>query len=106
LIVESIYVAFASSILRSMLLVAGGWLVSRGLVDDNGLMREVASGLSLIVVTQVWSFWRIHKRELYQRWLVLLGLRERMAADTGRQALQADYVVAMAKSRTKDGLQP
>jgi len=70
---ESIYAAFAVSLLRSMLLVAGGWLVSRGLVDD-GLMREVAAGLALIVVTQVWGFWRIHRRAVYQRALVLFGI--------------------------------
>jgi hypothetical protein len=102
---ESIYKAFAVSVLRTALKVAGGALVARGLVDD-GLMQEVMAGLAVIIVTQAWDFWRIHKRALFQRWLVLLGLRERMAADTGRQALQADYVVAMAKSRTKDGLQP
>jgi hypothetical protein len=72
---ESIYQAFLFSVLRAALLVAGGWLVSRGLVDDS-LMREVAAGLALIIVTQAWSFVRIYKRQLYQRWLVLLGLRE------------------------------
>ena len=40
---ESVYVAFAASIVRSMLLVAGGWFVSRGLVED-GLMREASAG--------------------------------------------------------------
>ncbi len=72
---ESIYQAFAFSVLRSMLLVAGGWLVSRGLVEED-MVREVAAGLALIIVTQAWSFVRIYKRQLYQRWLVLLGLRE------------------------------
>jgi hypothetical protein len=102
---ENFYKAAAVSVLRNGLKVAGGALVARGLVDD-GLMQEVVAGLALVIVTQAWDFWRIHKREIYQRWLVLLGLRERMAADTGRQALQADYVVAMAKSRTQDGIKP
>ena len=89
---ESIYVAFAVSILRSMLLVAGGWLVSRGLVDD-GLMREVVAGFAVIVVTQAWGFWRIHQRRLYEKWLLWLGLDtpppadiETAAADVRRDA--------------------
>lgn len=88
---ESIYVAFFASVLRSLLLVAGGWLVSRGLVDD-GLMREVAAGLALIVVTQAWGFWRIHKRTLYQKWLLVIGLDsppDRDPRDVDREAQDA-----------------
>jgi hypothetical protein len=70
---ESIYQAFVVSVLRSLLLVAGGWLVSRGLVED-GLMREVAAGAALIVVTQVWACWRIHRRAVYMRALLLFGI--------------------------------
>jgi hypothetical protein len=77
---ESVYQAFLVSVLRSMLLVAGGWLVSRGLVDD-GLMREVAAGLALIVVSQVWAFVRIHRRVLYQRALLLLGIEAAPGTD-------------------------
>jgi len=95
---ETVYVAFFVSILRSMLLVAGGWLVSRGLVDD-GLMREVAAGLALILVTQVWAFVRIHRRVLYQRWLVLVGL-------DGDAYTPPAIVEAEAKSRVKDGWVP
>lgn len=95
---ESIYVAFAASILRSALMVAGGWLVSRGAVDD-GLMREVVSGLALIVVTQAWGFWRIHRRALYQRWMVLVGL------ESDRYTSPA-VVVAEAKARVRDGWVP
>ncbi len=95
---ESIYVAFLTSVLRSMLLVAGGWLVSRGLVDD-GLMREVMGGLAIIVVTQVWGFVRIHRRVLYQRWLTVIGLRNVPSTPT--------YLVQdMARANTKAGLQP
>jgi hypothetical protein len=81
-----------------MLLVAGGWLVSRGLVDD-GLMKEVAAGLALIVVTQVWSFIRIYRRQLYQRWLVLLGLRE-------TPATPVTDIEAEARQRVKHGWVP
>ncbi len=95
---ESIYMAFLTSILRAMFLVGGGWLVSRGLVED-GLMREVAAGLALIVVTQAWSFWRIHKRTLVHRWAVIIGLE----ADP---TTPPELVVAEAKARVRDGWMP
>ncbi len=90
--------AFAVSVLRSLLLVAGGWLVSRGLVDDAA-MREVAAGLALIVVTQVWAFVRIHRRALYQRWLVALGLDS--PADTDPATIDQ-----AAREAVRKGLQP
>lgn len=102
---ERIYVAFAASVVRGMLLVAGGWLVSRGLVED-GLMKEVAAGLALIFVTQAWSFWRIHQQDIYQRWLVLLGLREPTPLSLMAQDEQATQVERAAKSRTKEGWIP
>jgi hypothetical protein len=95
---ESIYAAFAVSILRSLFLVAGGWLVSRGLVDD-GLAREVAAGLALIVVTQVWGFMRIHRRRLVERWLVAIGLDCPPDTDPA-------VVVASANDAAKRGLLP
>jgi len=95
---DSMYQAFAISILRSLLLVAGGWLVSRGLVDTT-LMREVATGLALIVVTQVWGFVRIYHRVLYQRWLVLLGLQE-------TPATPPEAVIAEARQRVREGWRP
>lgn len=95
---ESIYQAFLVSVLRSLLMVAGGWLVSRGLAED-ALMREVAAGLALIVVTQVWGFARIYRRQLYQRWLVLLGLRE-------TPATPVTDVEAEARQRVKAGWVP
>lgn len=98
---ESIYVAFAVSVLRSLLLVAGGWLVSRGLVDD-GLATEVASGLAVILVTQVWGFWRAHQRELFQRWLIALGLE----AESTTDPKVAREVVQLAKDMTREGIQP
>lgn len=95
---ESIYQAFLVSVLRSLLLVAGGWLVSRGLVED-GLMREVAAGLALIVVTQAWAFWRIHRRGLYQRWLVALGLDSPPDSDPSE-------IDRAAQEAVRKGLQP
>lgn len=95
---ESIYMAFAASVLRALLLVAGGWLVSRGVVDD-ALMREVAAGLALIVVTQAWAFVRIHRRVLYQRWLVALGLDSPADSDPAE-------IDAQARDAAKRGLQP
>lgn len=87
---ESIYFAFAVSILRTSLTVAGAWLVSRGLVDD-GLMREVMAGLAVLVVTQAWAFYRIHRRRLYEQWLLLLGLQEEPTKDPAvAEAIKAD----------------
>jgi hypothetical protein len=99
---ESIYVAFAVSILRSLLLVAGGWLTSRGLVED-GLMREVMAGLALIVVTQCWGFWRIYRRTLYQKWLLWLGLDTPPPEDI---EAAAETVRKDAQYFTKQGLLP
>jgi hypothetical protein len=98
---ESIYMAFLVSVLRSMLLVAGGWLVSRGLVED-GLAREVASGLAVIVVAQVWAFVRIHRRRLYERWLVILGLDAEPTSDPEVAAA----ITQEAKVRVKAGWVP
>jgi hypothetical protein len=95
---DSIYQAFAVSVLRTGLKVAGGALVARGLVDD-GLMQEVAAGLAIVIVTQAWDFWRIHKRELHQRWLVVLGLR-------ASPYVQPSTIVEAAKERTRAGIQP
>jgi hypothetical protein len=99
---ESIYVAFGVSVVRSLLLVAGTWLVSRGLVDD-GLAREVAAGLAVIVVTQAWSFWRIHRQRLYEKWLLWLGLDTPPPADieTAAKDVQRD-----ARYFTSKGMQP
>jgi hypothetical protein len=98
---ESIYVAFAVSILRSLLLVAGGWLTSRGLVED-GLMREVMAGFALIVVTQVWGFVRIYRRTLYQKWLLWLGLQEPPSDDPAVVA----SIKADATFYTRQGMLP
>lgn len=95
---ESIYVAFAVSVLRSALMIGGGWLVSRGMADDT-LMREVAAGLAVIIVTQAWAFWRLHKRMLYERWLALVGIE----AD---QTTAPEVVRAEARARARDGWVP
>lgn len=98
---ESIYVAFAVSVIRTALTFAGAWLVQRGMVED-GLMREVAAGLALVAVTQVWGFWRAHQRALYQRWLLWLGMQEPSTADPDVMAA----VKADAKFFTQEGLSP
>ncbi len=95
---ESVYVAFAASIVRSMLLVAGGWFVSRGLVED-GLMREAVGGLAVITVTQSWAFWRLHRRLIYQKWLVLIGLES-------EPTTPPEVVKAEAAARVRDGWVP
>lgn len=95
---ESIYQAFLISILRTLLVMAGTWLVQRGLVE-TALMQEVAAGLALLIVTQLWAFYRLHQRALYQRWLVLLGLRETTATPP-------EAVIAEAKQRVRDGWVP
>jgi len=95
---ESVFAAFFASIVRSMLLVGGGWLVGRGLVDD-ALMREASAGAAVIVVTQAWAFWRVHRRLLYQRWLVLIGLESPPHTPVG-------LVTAEAQARVRDGWVP
>jgi hypothetical protein len=99
---ESIYLAFAVSIVRSALLVAGGWLVSRGLTDD-AMMREVAAGLALIVVTQAWVFWRISRRRLYEKWILWLGLDTPPPDDI---AQAAEDVRRDARYFTQQGMEP
>ncbi len=93
---ESIYQAFLVSIVRSLLLVAGGWLVSRGLAEAD-LMREVAAGLAIIIVTQAWAFVRIHRQVLYQKWLLTIGLDS--PADTDPSTVRE-----AARSATRRGL--
>jgi ABC-type nickel/cobalt efflux system permease component RcnA len=91
------YRAFAISILRTMLKVAGGALVARGLVED-GLMQDVAAGAAIVIVTAMWDFWRIYRRQIYQNALVFLGLQEQMAeTDEGKRA-QAERIFEEAKS--------
>lgn len=96
---ESIYQAFLISILRTLLVMAGTWLVQRGLVETS-LMQEVAAGLALLIVTQMWAFYRVHRRALYQRWLVLLGIE----APTGHTD-PAD-IEAQAQRFVRLGLKP
>lgn len=96
---ESIYKAFAISVLRTALKVLGGYLVARGLVDD-GLMQEVAAGAAIVIATSLWDFWRIHRRALYQRWLVLLGIE----APTGHT--EPEDVEAQAQRFMRLGLKP
>lgn len=98
---ESIYMAFAVSVLRSLLLMAGAWLVHRGLVDD-AQMREVAAGLALIFVTQGWAFFRIHQRRLFEAWLLALGIAETPSTNPAVAA----QVRADAKAMTREGLRP
>lgn len=95
---DSIYQAFAISVLRTLLVMAGTWLVQRGLVDTS-LMHDVAAGLALLVVTQLWAFYRVHQRALYQRWLVLLGLQQ-------TPATPPETIIAAAQQRVRDGWLP
>lgn len=95
---ESIYFAFAVSIIRTGLTVIGAWLVSRGLVED-GLAKEVAAGLAVIVVSQVWGFWRAYSRTIYQKWLVAIGLDSPADTDPAQ-------VEQAAKKATKEGMLP
>lgn len=96
---DSLYKAFLTSVLRTLLKMVGGALVARGLVED-GLMQEVAAGLAIVVVTAVWDFWRIYHRVLYQKWLVVLGLNEMPGAMT------AEEVEVKAKEMVREGYRP
>jgi hypothetical protein len=98
---ETIYFAFAVSVLRTALTVAGGWLVTRGLADEPA-MREVAAGLAVLIVTQAWAFVRIHRRTVYERWLVVLGLEAEPTADPA----MADSIKAEAKVYARQGMRP
>lgn len=98
---ETIYFAFLVSIVRTSLTVAGAWLVQRGMVED-GLAREVAAGLAVIVVSQVWGFVRARRRELFQRWLVVLGLEAEPTTDPA----VAESITAEAKVYAKSGMLP
>jgi len=97
---ESIYRLFAISVLRTMLKVAGGALVARGMVDD-GLMQDVAAGAAIVIVTTLWDFWRIYRRQLFQGALVFLGLREVMAETNEEKLAQAQRIFKEANKLSK-----
>jgi hypothetical protein len=90
--------AIAVSIVRAAVAMLGAYLVRWNFVDDS-LMQEGASVLAFLVVDRAWEFWLLHRTTLYQRWLVVLGLRNSPDTPTYR-------VQDMARENTKDGLQP
>ena len=47
--------------------------MAKGYAEDD-LVGEVAAGLSLLLVSTLWSFWAIHREALYARMLTLLGI--------------------------------
>ena len=100
---DSIYKLFAISLLRTMLKVAGGMLVAQGLVED-GLMQEVAAGAAIVIVSAVWDFWRIYRRQLFQGALVFLGLREQMEETSSGRQMQAERIFKEAQSLSRRGL--
>lgn len=100
---------FAISLVRALVGLAGASLVRWGLVDAP-LMEDVASVLAFLIVDRAWELYLLHRAELYrglyQQWLVILGLRERVERDPQRQELQAEYVTAEAQIRARAGMQP
>lgn len=94
----NIYKAVLIAIARNLLLVVGGWLVSRGLLDD-GLMQEAVTGLAAILVATVWEFVALHRQRLYERWLVALGLDSPADSDPAT-------IDEAARDATRRGLQP
>lgn len=95
----------AISVVRAAVAMLGAYLVRWGFVEHS-LMQEAASVIAFLVVDRTWEFWLLHRTVLLQRWLVLLGLRERMAPDDARQQLQVRYVEQEARERVKDGVRP
>lgn len=99
----------AISIIRAIVSLFLAWLVTHQLLDVD-LANNAADVVAFLVVDRVWELYQAHraelKRALYQRWLVVLGLREKSIADPERQTLQARYVVEEARERTSAGLQP
>ena len=86
--VDNIYVAFLASILRKLLTIAGAALVARGWSDD-ALVGEVIAGLSLLLASTLWSFWDLHRAQLYARLLILLGLEADPSTPPARIAAEA-----------------
>jgi hypothetical protein len=70
---QDLYLKLAQSILRKLLTSFGAVLVAKGYADD-GLVSEIASGLAILLVSTVWSFWAIHREALYARMLTVLGI--------------------------------
>jgi hypothetical protein len=95
---DSVIKGVCVSVLRGALIAAGAWFVRKGWVED-GMWQEAATGLAVIVVTQVWGWWRINRRALIHQWEVRLGLEA--TPETATEILTAE-----AKARLRDGWKP
>jgi hypothetical protein len=99
----------ALSLVRAAVSMLGAYLVRWGFVDHT-LMEDAASAVAFLIVDRAWELYQRHREELhralYQRWLVIIGLRERASHDPERQALQAEYITNEARARASAGMQP
>lgn len=98
---SSVLRSLAVAVLRSSLALLGAYLVRWQLVD-HGMMQEAAGVLAFMAVDKTWEFYQLHKVELYQRWLLALGLQEERTTNPDI----AKGVEADARYFTKEGMQP
>lgn len=95
---SSVLRSLAVAVIRSSLALLGAYLVRWQLVD-HGLMQEAAGVLAFMVVDKTWELYQLHRAELYQRWLVLLGLQN-------KPSTQPSEIRALAEARTREGMLP
>lgn len=88
----------ALSIVRVAVASVGAYLVRWGFLDHD-LMQDAASVVAFLVVDRAWEFYLLHKEDLYQRWLLLLGLD---AQPYSSKAL----IVEEARHRVNVGMRP
>jgi hypothetical protein len=98
---SSVVRSLAVAVLRSLLALLGAYLVRWQLVD-TGLMQEAAGVLAFMAIDKTWEFYQLHRRELYQRWLLVLGIE----ADPSTDPAVSREIVSLAKVMTKEGVEP
>ena len=97
----ALYRGFFVSIVRAAIAAACGWLVSRGLVEHS-VVSEISSVTAFLIVDRAWEFYLLHRAELYQRWLITLGLNT--SATNNPDTIAA--IKSDAQYFVKEGLRP
>jgi predicted membrane protein len=92
--------AFSVSIVRALLAIAFAWFVRKGLVDHS-LAQEAAGVLAFLVVDRIWEFYLLHRADLFQRWLLLIGLQSPSSTPPGTIA---DLARTRAVARLEPGM--
>lgn len=100
---NAVYRVILHSIVRSLLSMAGAWLVAHGLLDP-GLVQDGATVVAYLIIDKVWELYVAHRAEiyraLYERWLLVLGIK----ADPG--SAQPDVIRADARELARSGMVP